>query len=62
MGRYQWTSVDPALAARSFGKTDNDPDPSEKAIPQGEGGACLPLLPALRDCKRSSEALGAGLS
>src|SRR5713226_1068111 len=48
MGRYQCTSVDPALAARSFGNTDNDPDPSEKAIPQGEGGACLPLLTALR--------------
>jgi hypothetical protein len=30
------------------GNTDNDPDPSEKAIPQGEGGACLPLLPTLR--------------
>jgi hypothetical protein len=26
------------------GNTDNDPDPSEKAIPQGEGGARLPLL------------------
>jgi hypothetical protein len=30
------------------GNTDNDPDPSEKAISQGEGGACLPLLSALR--------------
>ena len=30
------------------GNTDCDPEPSEKAVSQGEGGACVPLLPALR--------------
>src|SRR5262249_27726929 len=28
--------------------TDSDPDPSEKAAWRGEGGACVPLLRALR--------------
>ena len=30
------------------GNTDGDPDPAEKAVSQGEGGARLPLLRALR--------------
>src|SRR3984957_21026475 len=45
--------------------TDNDPDPSEKAIPQGGGGACLPFLPALRQdlpCGYPASCLCAGPS
>src|SRR4029453_10928754 len=30
------------------GNTREDPDPSEEALSQGEGGAGIPLLPALR--------------
>src|ERR687884_376203 len=30
------------------GNTRTDPEPSEEAVSQGEGGTSLPLLPALR--------------